>query len=151
MATFVSPRRQGRPKVSLMMTAMRLRVRIAERDSEIFRGPVGISGKQCHGIVARNIRMIHARIGADVAVECFGNEHGIAADEAPRFFQDHFHEPGIFLLPLRDGPCLRRRRDGCQTPLASFGFRNNLLRHDKDIAVFEMQARFARGICYLSG
>ncbi len=55
--------------------------------------------------------MIHTCIGADVAVACFGDQHGIAADEAARFFQDYFDEAGVFLLALRDGLCLGRRLD----------------------------------------
>src|SRR5712692_284163 len=123
----------------------------AERGSEIFRGLVRISWEQAHAIFARNVRMIHARIGTDVAMACFGNQHGITADETPRFFQDYFHEPRVFLLPLGDGLSLGRRLDGGQPDHRAFGLRNNLLRDDEDVSVFELQARFAGGNCYLPG
>src|SRR5712692_805123 len=123
----------------------------AERDSEIFCRLVGIPREQGHGVVARNVRMIHARVGTDVAVACFGNQYRIAADETPRFIQDYFHEPRIPFLPFGDGLSLGRRLDRGQPDHRAFGLRNNLLRDDENVAVFELQARFAGGICYLPG
>src|SRR6266852_138506 len=122
-----------------------------ERGSETFRRLVGIPGEQGHGVVARNVRMIHARVGTDVAMACFGNQYRIAADETPRFIQDYFHEPRIPFLPFGDGLSLGRRLDRGQPDHRAFGLRNNLLRDDEDVAVFELHARFAGGICYLPG
>jgi hypothetical protein len=44
MATFVSPRRQGRPKVSLMMTAMRLRVHLRSAAASFLADRSGFRG-----------------------------------------------------------------------------------------------------------
>src|SRR6267154_3027116 len=95
--------------------------------------------------------MVDAGIGADEAVARFGDQHVIAADDAPRLFQDYFHEPRVLLLPLRDGLRLERRPDCRQPDYSAFGFGNNFLRDDEDVAVFERDARFACSVCYLSG
>src|SRR5258708_3670563 len=95
--------------------------------------------------------MVDTGIGADEAVACFGDQHVIAADNAPRLFQDYFHEPGIFLLPLRDGLRLERGPDCGQPDYGAFGLGNNFLRDDEDVAVFESDACFAGGVSYLSG
>src|SRR5260370_24750666 len=81
----------------------------AERGGNFFCGAIRISREQGYGIVARNIRMIHTCIRADVAVERFGNQHGIATAEAARFFQDYFHESGVSILPPRYCFYLSRR------------------------------------------
>ena len=95
--------------------------------------------------------MIDTGIGAHEAVACFGDQHVIAADDAPRLFQDYFHEPGIFLLPLCDGLRLERWPDCGQPDYGAFGLGNNLLRDDQDVSVFESDACFASSVCNLSG
>ena len=124
---------------------------LAECGSEISRGLVGVAGEERHDIVAGNVRMVDAGIGADEAVARFGDQHVIAADDAPRLFQNYFHEPGIFLLPLRDGLRLERRADCRQPDYGAFGLGDNFLRDDEDIAVFESDACFASSVCNLSG
>ncbi len=89
--------------------------------------------------------MIHACIGADVAVMRFGNQHGVAANEASRFLKNNFNEARVFLLPLGDGLGLGRRRDGCQLNERALGLRDNFLRDDQNVAVFKVQPRFACG------
>ena len=95
--------------------------------------------------------MIDAGIGANEAVACFSDEHVVAANEPTRFPEDYFHETGVFPLALRDGLCLRRRLDGRQPDRCAFSLRNNLLRDDQDVAVFETYACFAGSIRYLLG
>jgi len=65
MATFVRPRRQGRPKVSLIMTAMRLPVRLRRAAASFFRGTVRMAWEQSYNIAPGNIGMVDAGIGAD--------------------------------------------------------------------------------------
>ena len=94
--------------------------------------------------------MIDTGIGAHEAVACFGDQHVIAADDAPRLFQDYFHEPRVLLLPLRDGLRLERGPNCGEPDYGAFGLGNNFLRDDEDVAVFESDARFAGGVSYLS-
>src|SRR6266851_1860212 len=95
--------------------------------------------------------MVDTGIGADEAVARFGDQHVIAADDAPRLFQNYFHEPRVFLLPLRDGLRLERRPNRGQPDYGAFGLGDNFLRDDEDVAVFERDACFAGSVCYLSG
>src|SRR5258708_33604658 len=95
--------------------------------------------------------MVDAGIGADEAVARFGDQHVIAADDAPRLSKDYFHEPGIFLLPLRDGLRLERWPDCGQPDYGAFGLGNNFLRDDEDVSGFETDARSAGSVYYLSG
>src|SRR5258708_29077508 len=94
--------------------------------------------------------MVDARIGANETVACVGDQHVIAADDAPRLFQDYFHERSVLLLPLRDGLRLERRPDCRQPDYSAFGLGNNFLRDDEDVSVFESDACFACSVCYLS-
>ena len=95
--------------------------------------------------------MIDTRIGADVAVTRFGNQHGISANEATRFLQDYFHQTRIFLLPLGDGLCRWRRHDRFKVDDRAFSLRNDFLSNDENVPVFKTHVRFAGGNCYLSG
>src|SRR6266851_2041914 len=95
--------------------------------------------------------MVDTGIGADEAVARFGDQHVIAADDAPRLFQDYFHEPRVLLLPLRDGLRLERWPDCGQPDYGAFGLGNNFLRDNEDVSVFESDACFACSVCYLSG
>ena len=151
MATSVKPKRQGRPKVSLIMTATRLPVSWRRARSEFFRGKIGIAREQSYDIFAGNVRMVDAGIGAHETVACFGNQHMIAANDAPRLLQDDFDGAGIFLQARGERESLRRRADGREPHDRTFGLGDNFLRDDEDVSVFERDACFARGGCNLSG
>ena len=92
----------------------------AKGGGQIFRGLVGIPGKQGYDVVVGNIRMVDSGIGADVAVTRFGNQHGIAANEAFRFVQDHFHKASVFLLPVGDDLRFWGRHDRFQIDDSTF-------------------------------
>src|SRR5712691_8784827 len=95
--------------------------------------------------------MIHAGVGADVAMARFGYHHWIRANQAARLFQNYFHLPGIFLLPRTNGLSLRRRLDCCKLDDSTFGLRNYFLRDHEDVAILKTQTCFAGGIGYLFG
>lgn len=95
--------------------------------------------------------MVDACIGADETVMSFGDEDAIAADDAPGFFQNDFNYARIFFLLRGDGERLGRRCYGFQTNERAFGLRNNFLRYDNDVAVFERDSRFMGGIANALG
>ena len=135
------PRRNGRPKLSLMMTAMPLADAAGELAAQRLGRGVGIDRQQQHAldaaaVVGRDIRMVDAGIGHHVAEPVLG-DHQVRAvpHDAPRLGQDHLDEARV-LLDLggeRDG--LRRGLDGRDIDDAALGLRDDLLRDDQHVAV----------------
>src|SRR6266403_503170 len=80
---------------------------LTKRNSEFFCGAVRMAWEQSYKIVARDIGMVDAGIGADETMMGFRYEHVIAADDAPRLIQDHLDGTGIFLQPRGEGTGLR--------------------------------------------
>ena len=58
--------------------------------------------------------MVDARIGADETVARFGDQHMIAADDAPRLPQDDFDGTRIFFQAPGDRQCFRGGLYACQ-------------------------------------
>src|SRR6266481_8614614 len=78
-----------------------------KHSSEFFCGTVRMAWEQSYKIVAGNIGMVDAGIGADETMMGFRYEHVIAADDAPRLIQVHLDGTRIFLQPRGEGTGLR--------------------------------------------
>ena len=131
--------------------------RIADDDSEAFAGllaqaggqaaggTVGVFRQECDEIVATDVRMVHACIGADEAVMCFDNQDPIRADDAAGFAEDYFDKTRIIGKFFRQGNRLGGRLDRGQTQDAPFRFRNNFLSEDQNISVLKLDFRATSG------
>src|SRR6266849_1913995 len=80
---------------------------LTKSGGEFFCGTVRMAWEQSYKIVARDIGMVNAGIGADETMTGFRDEHVIAADDAPRLIQDHLDGTGIFLQPRGERTGLR--------------------------------------------
>ncbi len=89
--------------------------------------------------------MVHARVGADEPMACFGDQHAIAANDAPRLPQNDFNGARIFFQPRGDSEGLRRRLYACQADEGAFCLGDNFLSDDEDVAVFEVDGGSTRG------
>src|SRR6267378_3613591 len=75
----------------------------AHCDSQFSCRAVRVARQQGHDVVARDIRMVDAGVGADETMVSFRDEHVVAADDAPRLIQDHLHCTGILSQPRGKG------------------------------------------------
>src|SRR6266481_4564316 len=80
---------------------------LTKSGSEFLCGAVRMAREQSYNIVAGDIGMVNAGIGADETMMGFRDEHVIAADDVPRLIQDHLNGTGIFLQPRGKGTSLR--------------------------------------------
>ena len=81
-------------------------------------------------IIACDIRLIDARIGADEPVLRLGDDDAaIHFHDAPRLSQDQFDQARVFVPLGGPGSCERRRLDLAQIDNCAFRFRNDFLRH----------------------
>jgi hypothetical protein len=108
-----------------------------KRGGEAASGPVGIARKKRNGVHARNVGLVHSRVGADKTVMRLDDEHVLAADDAARLAENDFNQPRIFFQRARQFPGLRGWLHSRKLHDPSFGFRNNFLSDDKNVAVFE--------------
>jgi len=98
MATSVKPRRQGRPKVSLIMTATRLPVSWRRAAASFFCGKIGVARKKSYNVFAGDVwNGPTPALAQTKPWRVFGDEDMIAPDDAPRLLQDDFDGAGIFL------------------------------------------------------
>jgi len=64
--------------------------------------------------------MVDARVGADESVARFGDQHMIAADDAPRLPQDDFDGTRIFIQATGEHEGFRGRLYACQPNESAF-------------------------------
>ena len=105
MATSVRPSRQGRPKVSVMMTGMeRCRVFFSCAVNSC-GGTVGIFRKQERVTASVDVGDINRAVGADQAVVGFRDQHAaLAADDAAALGDGQFDDTRIEIVATRPAP-----------------------------------------------
>ncbi len=110
MANSVSPSRQGRPKLSVMMTGTDDASAFLESASKIGRGAVGVFRKQSACPPPLTLETSTPLLAQRKPWLCFGDEYAVlAADDGAAFAQRQFDDAGIegILFCPRDGFCGR--------------------------------------------
>src|SRR5690606_9505184 len=101
-------------------------------------GGIGIDGQQGEQAVAVHVRFIDARVGADPAVVRLGDQHATGhAHDAAAFAQHHLVVVGVFSALFGDLLGEVRWLNGLRVDYAAFGFGDDFLGDDDDIAVGE--------------
>jgi hypothetical protein len=138
MATFTTPRRQGRPKLSLMMTPGRDTAAQPKRGAQHRGGGVRVVRQQQHlfapGSIV-HIGAIDAGIGQHVAQPVPHDQHVLlGAHDRGGFGQDQLDEARVL---AGEGGKVQRAlsgHDAGEVDEAPFGLGNDLLRHDQHVA-----------------
>jgi len=117
----------------------------AESGGEAACGAIWMAWKKRDHIVAGNVGMIDASVGADESVVSLDDQNGVAADDAARFAQNDLDQTWIFLESGGELGGSRRRLNGRKLNEATFGFRDDLLSDYEDVGVLERYFRVTRG------
>ena len=105
MATSVRPSRQGRPKLSVMMTGMEsLQASLQLAMQYLRRTRSGSFGQQQRVLAAVDVGNIHAAVGADEAVASFGDQDSVfATDHSLAFLREQLRHARIQIVAARPG------------------------------------------------
>jgi len=136
-----------------------VRVRDDHGDIGLRRGDEGVADAARRGVgiggqgqdhltrLARHVRAIHARVGADPTVAGLHDERTrTLADNGPRAAQDHLNEARVLAHLEGQGERLRRGRHGGQVDEAALSLGHDFVGDDEDIAVLEHEVRGVKGV-----
>ena len=143
-ATPTVPLRQGRPKLSLMMTPMptpKTSIRCCRKACAEPSGSTGNSSTRSRAVLRRDVRVVDAGIGHHETEAMLDDQQTRAMADHPLRFGQHHLDKARVLVDL-GGECDRalRRPHGRDIDITSLGLGDDLLRHDQHIAVFRDEA-----------
>ena len=115
---------------------------LAESLSDFFGAGVGVFGKEGDDVLAGDVGLVDAGVGADETVMGFYDQDGMFADDAAGFAEDDFDQSRIFAaaVVVRGGGEIDgalRWSDCGQVDEAVFGFGDDFLGENEDVVLLE--------------
>ena len=110
---------------------------------------VRVLGQEQGGLVVAvfDVGLVDAGVGAhDAEGVPDDQDPGFLADDLRGFVQDELHEAGVLVGLLAQDHGFRGRRHVGETDHAPFGLRDDLLRDDQHVAVFEHEVLRGDGV-----
>ncbi len=118
-----------------------------QASSQVAGGGVGVEGEKDNHVAAGGVGGVDAGVGATEAVSGFGDDDAVVhADDSPAFAEDDFGVAGVFFVEGGDFYCEGRGSHVVEVDEAAFGFGDDFLGDDEDVAVFHIKSVGSEGM-----
>ena len=122
-------------------------MRLLRARLQVGGGAVGIFGKQQRVSASVDVGDVDAAVGAEKAVVGFGDEDAVfAANYGAAFAQGQFDDAGVEGVLFRPCDGFVGGLDRGEIDEAAFGFGDDFVFDDQDVAGLEAEAAFAEGL-----